>query len=238
MELTVAIPTMRRWKFLQNSLPQYLNHPFIQAVVICDETGEDIDAITEAGWNRHPKLTLHRNPKRLGIYYNKRKCIEVAPTEWVAVLDSDNFFDAKFFDTLEAIWKNEGALSNHFYASGNGLFINEKKESHNPLSGFGGIQLTRDTWNEIFDRPRWNYMLNDGNWIVHRSALEALPTDVRDEDILATDAIFMARQFVKHGYTYDIRDELSYIHPVHSESSWILQGDENMRIWTTTNWKL
>ena len=73
--LTVAIPTMRRWKYLEKTLPLYLNHSAIQHVVVCDETGEDIEAICASGWNRHPKLTLHRNPKRLGIYYNKRKCI-------------------------------------------------------------------------------------------------------------------------------------------------------------------
>jgi hypothetical protein len=81
-------------------------------------------------------------------------------------------------------------------------------------------------------------MLNDGNWIVHCSVLNTLPTNIQDEEILATDAIFMARCFVAHGYTYDIREELTYIHRVHKESSWILQGEENMRILKSTNWKL
>lgn len=238
MRLTVAIPTMRRWKFLEKTLPLYLHHPFIENVVICDETGEDVDAIIAAGWNRHPKLLLHKNPSRLGIYYNKRKCIEVSPTEWIAVLDSDNFFDAQFFNTLEAMWKKEGALIDHFYACGNGMFIDEEKTCHNPLKGFGGTKLTKESWNAFFDKPKWNYMLNDGNWVVHCSVLNTLPTNVRDEEILATDAMFMARCFVAHGYTYDIREELTYIHPVHKESSWMLQGEENMRIWKSTNWKL
>ena len=124
MELTVAIPTMRRWdKFLSKSLPTYLNHPFVKNVLICDETGEDIAAIRASEWATNPKLILKQNERRLGIYHNKRQCIELAPTEWVGVFDSDNFFDANFFNSLEAVWKSEGADSKTFYACGNGLFV-------------------------------------------------------------------------------------------------------------------
>ena len=240
MELTVAIPTMRRWdKFLSKSLPTYLNHPFVKNVLICDETGEDIAAIRASEWANHPKLILKQNERRLGIYHNKRQCIELAPTEWVGVFDSDNFFDTHFFDQLEALWKAEGADPKAFYAPGNGLFVNEDRSPPtNPIGAFAGTKITLGTWNDIFNLPQWNYMLNDGNWIVPRSVLSLLPTDVKNEDVLATDAIYMARLFVKGGYTYDIRTELQYIHVVHKGSSWIADSAENNRIWESTNWKI
>lgn len=237
-KLTVAIPTMRRWPFLQKNLPIFLNHPFVEKVLICDETGEDIDAILKSEFGFHPKLVLKRNDHRLGIYYNKRQCMELAPTEWVAVLDSDNFFGEDFFTNLQALWQKEGANPSHFYACGRGLFINETGSVTNPIDGFAGFKIHRENWNSFFDLPKWNYMLNDGNWVVHQSVLQYLPTDVLDKDILATDAIFMARRFVMGGFTYDIRDELSYIHSVHSGSSWIQNGDQNNRIWNSTNWKI
>lgn len=236
--LTVAIPTMRRYDgFLKQTLPLYLENPLVKYVLICDETGEDADAIAlEIG--SHEKLIVHRNPKRLGIYYNKRQCIELAPTEWVAVFDSDNFFNNDFFMELAKVWYSEGAKPNHFYACGRGLFMNENGTKTNPIDGFGGIKLNRENWNDIFNKPRWNYMLNDGNWIVHKSVLAYLPTNVEDKDILATDAIYMARLFVQNGFTYDIREELFYVHTVHSGSSWSADVDQNMKIWNTTNWKL
>lgn len=239
-QLTVAIPTMRRWNFLQKTLPIYLAHPFITNVVICDETGEDIDAIEASSFAGNPKLKLYRNETRLGIYHNKRKCIQMTPTEWVAVLDSDNIFPAAFFDNLEAIWKKEGALVTHFYGAGNSVFLDEDKSkaSHNPLKGFGGMKLEKTNWNSFCEKPKWNYMANDGNWIVHCSVLNALPQDVDDKDILATDAIYMARQFIKHGYIYDIREELSYIHSVHKGSSWNLQREENMKLWKAQKWTI
>jgi glycosyltransferase involved in cell wall biosynthesis len=236
--LTVAIPTMRRWAFLEKSLPVYLSHSLVEYVLICDETGEDIDAIQASQWGKHPKLIFRKNPKRLGIYHNKRQCIELAPTEWVAVLDSDNFFGEEFFDTLGGIWANEDANPSHFYACGKGLFVNENGTITNPIDGFGGTKLSKEAWNDFFNKPKWNYMLNDGNWIVHTSSLACLPKDARDEDILATDAIYMARLFVIGGFTYDIRNELSYIHSVHKGSSWIQNNDACMKIWNSTNWKI
>ena len=238
-DLTVAIPTMRRWNFfLERSLPIYLQCPFVKYVLICDETGEDIEAILKSPFAKSPKLILHKNAKRLGIYHNKRQCIALAPTEWVAVLDSDNFFDVPFFETLEKIWKQEGANPKSFYACGKALFLHEDGKEVYPLDGFGGTTLTAETWNSIFEKTKWNYMLNDGNWVVPKSVLQTLPRDVKDEDILATDAIYMARLFVQGGYTYDIRQELSYIHMVHKGSSWTAQSTENNRIWKSTNWKL
>lgn len=238
-QLTIAIPTMRRWNFfLERSLPIYLQCSFVKYVLICDETGEDIEAILKSPFAKSPKLILHKNSRRLGIYHNKRQCIALSPTEWVAVLDSDNFFDVPFFETLEKIWKTEGADLKKFYACGKALFLHEDGKEVYPLEGFGGTTLDASSWNAFFEKPKWNYMLNDGNWVVPKSVLECLPRDVKDEDILATDAIYMARLFVQGGYTYDIRQELSYIHMVHKGSSWTSQSTENNRIWKSTNWKL
>ena len=236
--ITVAIPTMKRFdKFLKRFLPVYLENPLVKHVLICDETGEDVDAIAEH-FGKHEKLILHKNSRRLGIYHNKRQCIELAPTEWVAVFDSDNFFGQEFFMELAKLWYHEGADTTHFYACGRALFLNENGNHTDPLSGFGGFKINKSNWNTVFDRHRWNYMLNDGNWIVHKSVLDVLPMDVLDKDILATDAIYMARLFVKGGYTYNIREELFYVHTVHGGSSWSADVDENMRIWNSTNWKL
>ena len=48
VNLTLAIPTWRRYNFLEKVLEQYLENPLIQKLVICDETGEDVEAIRKA----------------------------------------------------------------------------------------------------------------------------------------------------------------------------------------------
>jgi len=115
---TVAIPTMRRWSsFLEKSIPQYLDYDLVSYVVVCDETGEDAKALLESPYANHPKLKVYTNPKRLGAYLNKRQCIEKAPSDWVAVLDSDNIFSEDFFEKAYAALQKESFDSKLVLAS-------------------------------------------------------------------------------------------------------------------------
>jgi glycosyltransferase involved in cell wall biosynthesis len=237
---TVAIPTMRRFKgFLEKSIPIYLDNPSITAIVVCDETGEDITQIEQQSWGKHPKLRLHRNPKRLGMYYNKRKCLEVSPTDWVGVLDSDNIFPEAFFETLMESWREDGADPKQIYASGQILRVFQKTgESEEKTRHFEGMKITKENWNKILETKAWNFLLNDGNWVGHKSLLQAWPTDIREEDIRATDSIRIVRNFILQGFTYYLVPGLRYIHTVHDDSEWIKTEAESSYLLATTNWKI
>lgn len=237
--LTVAIPTMKRFSFLKKSIPEYLNNPNITAVVVCDETGEDIDQIQSQSWGKHPKLRLHRNPKRLGMYYNKRRCLELAPTDWVAVLDSDNIFPEEFFVTLHELWKDEGLSQKTVYASGQIVRVFLKTgESEQKTEQFSGVRISKSNWNTILRTPGWNFLLNDGNWVGHKSLLDAWPTDIQEEKIRATDSLRIVRNFVQHGFTYYVVPELKYIHTVHDDSEWIKTEQESSYLLAMTDWRL
>lgn len=237
--LTVAIPTMHRFSFLKKSIPEYLDNPTITSVVVCDETGDDIKQIELQSWGKHPKLRLHTNPKRLGMYYNKRKCMEVSPTDWVAVLDSDNIFSESFFETLLDLWKDEGANPQTVYASGKIVRVFTKTgESEEKTKQFSGMRISNSNWNQVLRMPGWNFLLNDGNWIGHRSLLQAWPTDISEEKIRATDSIRIVRNFVLKGYTYSVVPDLRYIHTVHDDSEWMKTEAESSYLLATTNWAL
>lgn len=233
VNLTVAIPTMKRFSFLKKTVPQYLDNPLITAIVICDETGEDIDQIEKESWGKHPKLRLHRNAKRLGMYYNKRKCMEVSPTDWVAVLDSDNIFPEEFFETFQDLSHDPKTV----YASGHivRLFL-KTGESEEKTQQFSGIQITKSNWNTVLQTPGWNFLLNDGNWIGHTSLLQAWPTDVKEEKIRATDSIRIVRGFVEKGFTYFVVPSLRYLHTVHDDSEWVKTERESSYLLATTQW--
>jgi glycosyltransferase involved in cell wall biosynthesis len=237
--LTVAIPTMRRFAFLEKTIPAYLDNPLITAVVVCDETGEDIQQIEQRGWGKHPKLRLHRNPKKLGMYYNKRKCLEVSPTDWVAVLDSDNIFPEAFFETLFEVWGDEGIDRKTIYASGQIVRVFQKTgESEQRGKAFSGMKISNQNWNTCLRTPEWNFVLNDGNWIGHKSLLDVWPTDIKEEQIRATDSLRIVRNFILGGYTYCIVPELRYIHTVHDDSEWIKTEAESSYLLATTEWRI
>ena len=239
IQLTVAIPTMRRWKgFLEKSLPMFLNNENITNVVVCDETGEDVAAIRLSRWATHPKLILHQNERRLGVYGNKRRCMELAPTDWVAVLDSDNIFPDDFFETLFDVWKDEGANIKTVYAASENIRIFLKSgESEERTRHFSGMRITKANWNAVLQMRAWNFLLNDGNWIAHKSVLQAWP-ELPEEQVIGTDSIRTIRGFVEKGWTLYIVPGLRYIHTVHDGSHWLATEGQSSYLLATTNWNI
>jgi hypothetical protein len=237
MQLTIAIPTMRRWSFLKDSIPAYLARPEVAEVIVCDETGEDYDllAATFGHLQSATKLRLYKNERRLGIYENKKKCLSLATSTWVALLDSDNIFGDDWFEALHDL---DFSDSKRIFASADFKSVNMKTGvTTHECRKFSGLILDPKTWNQTLDQPKWNFLLNDGNWIVPRSVIACLP-DVKSESLLAADAIFMARCFVKGGYSIYYVPGLEYTHLVHPGSSWLQTDVQSSRILLSTDWRI
>ena len=239
IQLTVAIPTMRRWKgFLEKSLPTFLQNEYVTYVVVCDETGEDVEAIQASRWGTNPKLRLYTNEYRLGMYANKRRCVELSPTDWVAVLDSDNIFPDIFFETLFELWKDEGSSSKTVYAASEIVRVFLKTgESEQRTSHFSGMRINRGNWNQVLKMKAWNFLLNDGNWVGHKSVLDAWPP-LAENKVRATDSIRIVKGLVEKGWTYYIVPGMRYIHTVHDDSEWIKTEAESSYLLATTEWRI
>lgn len=237
--LTVAIPTLRRWKgFLEKSLPTFLENEHVSHVVVSDETGEDNAQIQKSKWASHPKLILSTNSEILGMYRNKRRCVELSPTEWVAVLDSDNLFPEAFFEVL-LDELNSKADPKTIYASAHiiRLFL-KTGQSEERTAHFSGSKITKENWNATLRAKAWNFLLNDGNWIGHKSLLESWPLDLPESQIKATDSLMIVRNAVNAGFTYYILPQLKYIHTVHDDSEWIKTEEVSSFLLATTTWTL
>lgn len=236
--LSIAIATMRRWPFLRETLPQMLERPEVGEVILSDETGEDVAEVKKTIWASHPKLRMSVNDSVLGIYENKVKAAKLAKGPWVAILDSDNLFpESWFFVLADLLEKHNGQKI--LFASAEFQNINlQTGESSTPCKDFSGLTLNAANWNRMFQRPGWNFLLNDGNWVVPREAVDCLPTTVKSSDLLAADAIFMTKQWIAAGYTLWYVPELVYIHTVHPGSTWILTAKESTRIFNETRWEL
>ena len=241
--LTIAIPTMRRWSFLQEQIPIALSRPEVAEVILCDETGEDVAAASASPWATDPKLRLVINPRRLGIYQNKRRCIELAAAnpqaKMVAVLDSDNAFNDEWFETLsEAVSKEGYGL---IYASADFMTTDTRNGliAH-PCREFSGrrIQGSED-WNLLLTQPRSHFLTNDGNWVLPAAAaLTALPATMRSDAVEAADAIYMMRCFIAAGLRVWYVPGLEYIHRVHPGSSWLETEAASTRILNRTDWRV
>jgi hypothetical protein len=239
-QLTVAIPTMDRWsRFLEKELPKYLENPSVDYVVVCDENGNDIDAICKTGLVENPKLRLYQNDTVLGVYGNKRQCLLRAPTPWVAVLDSDNTFDEDFFREFQKAVARDGAASETtVYSAG---FIQrldlDTGMSEDRTAHFSGLRISRENWNNVLDRKGWNFLLNDGNSIWPKEVVKYLP-DLPEEQIVGTDSIFAVRQAIQAGYTLSVEPTMHYIHAVHSGSHWLQNATVSSKLLNMRDWRV
>jgi hypothetical protein len=238
MSLTVAIPTMDRWStFLKSELPAYLSNPTIDAVVISDENGNDIQSICEAGLDTDPKLRLYQNDLVLGVYGNKRQCLLRSSTDYVAVLDSDNHFEPDFFDAFY-VSRQRDRDDKTIYCAGNNrrvdlnTGIEEDRTRH-----FSGMRISRSNWNSVLETKGWNFLLNDGNCIWPRTVVKHMP-DLPEEQIVGTDSIYAMRQAIQAGYTLCVEPTMSYIHTVHDGSHWLQNATVSSRLMGMRDWRV
>ena len=237
--LTVAIPTMDRWStFLSKELPNYLDNPMIDTVVISDENGNDIQAICEAGLDANPKLRLYQNETVLGVYGNKRQCFLRSSTDWVAVLDSDNHFDPDFFNVFyQCNLRDEGSKYMIYCAGDNQRLDLNTGLVEDRIRHFSGMRISRDNWNTVLEKTGWNFLLNDGNCIWPKEIVKHLP-DLPEEQIVGTDSIYAMRQAIQGGYTLSVEPTMSYIHTVHSGSHWLQNAAVSSRLLAMRDWKV
>jgi len=237
--LTVAIPTMDRWSaFLSKELPNYLDNPMIDTVVISDENGNDIQAICEAGLDANPKLRLYQNDTVLGVYGNKRQCFLRSSTDWVAVLDSDNHFDPDFFNVFyQCNLRDEGSKTVIYCAGDNRRLDLDTGLVEDRIRHFSGMRISRDNWNTVLEKTGWNFLLNDGNCIWPKDVVKHLP-DLPEEQIVGTDSIYAMRQAIQAGYTLSVEPTMSYIHTVHSGSHWLQNAHISSRLLAMRDWKV
>lgn len=227
--LTIAIPTMKRWSFLKTMLPVFLARPEVAEVILCDETGEDA-AEAQAAFGTNPKMKIHVNNQRLGIYQNKKKVLSLAKG-WTALLDSDNIFPDEWFDGLADL---DFSDPKKIYGSADFKTLDEAGKVTRPCQEFSGITLNKDSWNTFLHRDKCFFLLNEGNFIVHADAVKVLPL-VRSKDLQAADAVFMLKYLIKNGYTIEYTAP-EYIHMVHSGSSWLQTEKQSTKILRDLHW--
>ena len=236
--LSIAIPTMRRWSFLKDSLPLMLERPEVGEVIVCDETGEDAQQIQTH--LRNSKLRVVCNTQRLGIYHNKRKALSLATYPLVAVLDSDNVFLDSWFDVLSDAVKEKG----YGCMYGSPMFKSIHTESGKvwqPCKQFANLLLHKANWNALFQQQYWNHLLNDGNWVVPKECIQCLPEVVPPgyvEGATYCDALYMLRCFIVGGYKIWYVPDLEYNHLVHAESSWLTREVPSNAAIATTRWSV
>lgn len=214
ISISVCIPTMRRFSFLKEVIPKYIDNPHISELIICDETGEDYEAITSTF--SHPKLRVYRNESRLGMLKNKLRAASYSTSDYIAILDSDNFADHVYFEAFKSF------LSCH-QVSKQSVFLPSYAKPNFNYREWIGKSITRDTIRQLY--PKIDTCLNTMNSIISReflSTYDILSDKPICDEIGCYDSKYFALYTLFHmNGSLHVVDKMEYEHRVHDGSGWI-----------------
>ena len=91
-KVSVIIPSYGHAKYLRECLDSVLAQTFQDwEVVLVDDQGPD-DSLEIARSYADPRIHVHSNERNLGTYGTQNRCLDLATGEYVAVLNSDDYW--------------------------------------------------------------------------------------------------------------------------------------------------
>lgn len=113
-QLSIMIPTYRRPEMLAQAIRSVLAQTgeiaFEVVVVDNDHSmSQEVDElIREFGDER---LRLFRNSENLGMFGNWNRCIELARSEWICILNDDDLLHADFVADMFSVLENDASIN-------------------------------------------------------------------------------------------------------------------------------
>jgi len=229
---SLCIPTMNRFDFFLNkNIDNYLQNPYINEIIITDENGSDYDKLINK-YKTNEKIRIFKNDIQLGPFLNKLKCCKLAKNEWIVLIDSDNYADKKYFETVNKyIQENklgkETILSPGFAKPA----FNYTKISPNIIN--------KTSIKKVNDKQLLQVLMNTGNYVIHKYLIDNIKIDKEIEHIKkssACDVIFFnTLLFEQFNLEFHMIPSLEYEHVVHNGSVYIntcnLYKDFNQQVY-------
>ena len=218
MSISVCIPTMRRFSFLKDSIPKYLENPYVTEVVVTDETGEDYADITAAF--SHPKLRVYQNERRLGSVENKQRAASYATSDFIAIIDSDNFADVQYFEAFKQYVSTREVTDTM-------VFLPSAAKPNFYYTQFIGRVLNKHTVRQYW--PEIETCLNTMNMIISRKFLATFnimaDKPICDRTSGAWDALYFSLYALFHmNATLVVVPDMEYEPRIH-DGSWFMETE-------------
>lgn len=215
---SLCIPTIDRYDFfLKKYLPKYIENKLINEIIICDENGKDVEKIQRDF--KSDKLKLYVNDNKLGPFLNKLKSCRLANNIWIALIDSDNFADYKYFEIANEYIRNVVTHEKTILAPS----FAKPNFDYKDLSGL--IYKKNNFGNNRNHEKKERVLMNTGNYILNKYIIENINID-NDSNLIknssACDVIlFNTLVFEQMDCEMHVVPNLEYEHVVHSDSTYI-----------------
>jgi glycosyltransferase involved in cell wall biosynthesis len=204
--ISLALTNYNRTDLLLRSFSACLDDPRVSEIVIVDDCSEEkVYRFLELYSMTIPKIKLFRNEKNLGVYFNKKRSVELCTNDFVIVGDSDNFYDRSFVDKIyEYDWHEDA------------IFAPDFAKPHFSYQAFSGMTIDKTNVAKYMELPMFSTMLNTFNFFINRKSY----LEVFDDSIepVTFDSLYFNYCWLKHGKKFHVVKGLQYDHMVHEGS--------------------
>jgi hypothetical protein len=207
----------------------------LDEIVICDETGEDYDKICVEYkkwiYTENPKIRVFKNDTILGVFLNKRKVCSLARNRHVALIDSDNFTNKKYFQVAKKYIEDMNLIDKKYLllCPSFAIPILHKGTDAKPFLDWREYSsmgpFTRKNIKEYFLKYfMFRVFLNSGNFILTKDVFNDVDYNENDIPYIAScDVIYfllLAFQQLKDVEMYAVKD-MEYLHSIHQDSEYL-----------------
>jgi len=231
-KISLAIPFYNTSKYFLDCIRYCIDDNFVSEIIINDDqsTEEEWDNInTIVSELNNPKIKLYRNPINLGGFKNKYKTVKKATSNWVYLLDSDNYLHNTTIDVIKNIQNPDENIcycpETLIMFSGSFGFENIVREVTYsfPYEKIGAKESKEAMNSRITD---FGMFLNTGNFIFSKDNYlnKVLNVYTSGEDVSAADCIAFQYNWIKNGGYSKVVSGFKYYHRLRSDSYWESSG--------------
>lgn len=215
MQISLCLTNYNRFALLLKSFEQVLNDDRISEIIISDDNSEQmLFEQLRLAVLPYPKIKLHRNIRRLGVYANKHKSVAHATNEWVIIFDSDNVISKEYIDKLYDVkWNSKTILAPDF------------AEPSFDYRKFASTTYNKLNVGRYATQPKFDALLNTMNYFINRDAY--LSVYQSKPDINGADSIYFNYLWLLSGNDIHVLRGLRYFHRVHDDSYYISVAKES-----------
>lgn len=212
--ISLALTVYNRTELLFHSFSACLNDDRISEIVIVDDCSTKYHYnIIKEYCKDFSKIKLFRNEINLGVYFNKKRSIELCTNAFVIVGDSDNFYGKDYIDKI--FEKGTPIIGSTFWMP-DAILAPDFAKPHFSYQAFSGLTIDKYNAGLLLNVPMFSTMLNTFNFFIHRESY----LEVFDDSIepVTFDSLYFNYCWLKAGKKIHVVKDLQYDHMVHEGS--------------------
>lgn len=213
----VVIPHYNRGRLIHRPLFNLLDHPAVEEIVVFDDgsSSEEFDLLCQNIDSLGPARTIRieRREKNRGALVTKIEAVAAAKSEWVLILDSDNTAFKSYLRELQNLPERD---PNSIYCSPFAFpFFSFRPLAGKKLNFDDCCALTRT------GELRRIFIINDGNYLVHRETFVGRSSALTDHNFHAADVMVVNYKWMSDGGMIQILEQGAYHHRIERGGFWM-----------------